>query len=610
MNKKVVQGAALKELARNDQTLGAEIIADYLIHKKVPYIVGVSGHGIMGMLDAFFDRKDKIKTFSLHHESAGPYIADAYYRITHRPLAAYASCGPGSSNLYIGVAAAQVDSSAMLVITGNVATSHWNKGTFQESAQYFQGDFVNSLRPYVKRSFQPTRADMLPASLRQAFDLMETGQTGPVHLDVPFNVFREPIDRIALEKEMWPPQKRGRSGADMKFIREALQLLSSATRPLIVAGHGVQLAEAEPELQALAEFLQIPVANTPMAKDVFDNGHPLSLGQLGRNGTYHGNGASRSADVILAIGTSFDDRSTSAWLPGHTYNFPKTKLIHIDSDPSQIGKNFPVTLGIVGDACIVLQQLIDTARESSQPKPRYEAWLADIKRWQEKWVAHQARHQHSDAKPIRPERFIYDLRRILPEDAILVADIGLHHNWLISEWQPRRPRSFLHNWGFGSMGFGVAAPIGAKLAAPDRPVVSVCGDGGFLMLPSAILTAVEYNLPVVWIVWNNYGYVSIRDVQSATLGANREIATSFRNDRTGELFTTDFAMMARSMGANGVVVEEPRDFAEQLEQAIRSERPTVLDVRMDREAKVTVTGSWELPPLPPFKPSLGWEGDR
>jgi acetolactate synthase-1/2/3 large subunit len=214
----------------------------------------------------------------------------------------------------------------------------------------------------------------------------------------------------------------------------------------------------------------------------------------------------------------------------------------------------------------------------------------------------------SDAVPIQPARLVAELRRAVPEDGIVLADVGVHHNWLVCDYPALRSRTLLQSWGFASMGFGVAGSLGAKLAAPDRPVVAVCGDGGFLMLPSAVATAVEYDIPVVWVVWNNYGYVSIRDQQLGYFGAGRELATSFEDSR-GALFSVDFAALARSMGAEGARVEQPCHLADQLRAAIESGRPAVLDVRVDREARPPATGSWDLPPLPHPLPNFGWGED-
>ena len=359
---------------------GAAYIVDFLIRRKVPYAFGLCGHGNIGLLDALLDRKDEIRTISVHHESAAPFMADAYFRIRQEPVATFTSCGPGSANLIVGIAAAFADSSAMLSITGNVPTGQWNRGPFQETGKYFQGDFVNVIRPYVKRSFQPTRPDMLPLALEQAFSLMTNGRPGPVNLDVPLNVF---VEQLEAPRELRSGRKWAKPSGDPDAIARAATLLAEAERPVIVAGHGVELSAAEAELLALAEALQIPVATTPFGKGVMDSRHSLSLGPTGRNGSYPANAACRNADVILALGTRFDDRATSAWLPGFTYSIPPSKLIHVDIDPSEIGRNFQPVIGIIGDAGIVLKQLLS---ESKKKKTGRSSWLERIAGWRKRWT--------------------------------------------------------------------------------------------------------------------------------------------------------------------------------------------------------------------------------
>lgn len=598
-----VQPAPVKPAAK-----GAEYIADFLIQQKVPYIFGVCGHGILGLLDGLFDRQDEIKAISVHHESAAGFMAEAYFRITQKPAATYTSCGPGSANLILAIAAAFADSSAMLNITGNVPTQQWNRGPFQETGRYFQGDFVNVLRPYVKRSFQPTRADMLPLALRQAFALMTNGRPGPVNIDIPLNVFVELVDETSAQRDnQWPVAEYTRPAADPAAVDEALRLLQNAKRPVIVAGHGVELSGAEPELLMLAEALRIPVATTPFGKGVIDPRNSLSLGSTGRNGSYPANAACRNADVILALGTRFDDRATSAWLPGFTYNIPPTKLIHVDIDATEIGRNFRPEIGVVADAKLFLQQLLAAPR--SLANGHRDGWLERIAGWRKRWEEATKPPRSSDAMPIRPERAIADLRKVVPIDGIVLSDVGIHHNWLVAEFEALKPRTFLQTWGFASMGFAVSGSIGAKLAAPDRPVVAVAGDGSFMMNSTAVLTAVEYDIPVVWLVWNNFGYCSIRDQQRGYFGKDRELAVSF-TDAKGNLFSADYAMMARSMGAVGQTVEKPADLAPQLEAAIASGKPTVLDVRIDREVRPLATGSWDLPPIQHPLPNFGWGEDE
>ena len=598
-------GGSVQALSQTAVQTGAECIVDFLIRQKVPYIFGLCGHGILGLLDGLFDRQDEIRTISVHHESAAAFMAEAYFRVKQQPVATYTSCGPGSANLIVAVAAAFADSSAMINITGNVPTGQWNRGPFQETGRYFQGDFVSAMRPYVKRSFQPTRPDMLRLALRQAFALATNGRPGPVHIDVPLNVFVEPVPESSEAEAAECDANWARPAGDPAAIAGAISLIEKAERPVIVAGHGVELSGAEPELLAFAEKLRIPVATTPFGKGVFDARHELSLGPTGRNGSYMGNAACRNADVILALGTRFDDRATSAWLPGFTYSFPPTKLIHVDIDPQELGRNFQPAIAIVGDAKLVLQQLLSASRKAADSHQR---WLTRIEGWRKRWHQATSPNRTSDAVPIRPERVVAELRKAVPGNGIVLADVGVHHNWLVSEWEASETRTFLQTWGFASMGFGVSGPLGAKLAARDRPVVAVCGDGGFVMNPGAVLTAVEYSIPVVWLVWNNHGYCAIRDQQLGYFGQNRELATSF-TDSNGHLFSADYALMARSMGAEGHLVEKPEHLAGQLEAAIASERPTVLDVRIEREARPISTGSWDLPPKPHPLPGFGWRED-
>ena len=593
---------------------GAEIIAEYLIRERVPYVVGLCGHGDLGLLDALYDRRDEIRTLSVHHESAAGFIADAYYRVRHEPLATLTSCGPGSANLPVALGSALMDSSAFLAITGNVPTSQFNRSPFQEAGRHFQADFPSALRPFVKRGFQATRADQLPLMLRQAFATMLGGRPGPVHLDVPLDVFVETSAQEIPDPGQWRHGISARSAAAKQDIEAILDLLLAADRPVIIAGHGVENAGAAAELAAFAEAGGVPVATSPLGKSAADAGSPLFLGATGRNGTYQANRAARSADVILAFGTRFDDRSTSSWLPGYTYSIPPTRLIQVDIDPAELGHNYPVALGVAASPRDVLAQLSEALRaraSAGDQRARPDAagrrrWLAEVSAWRQEWEREVAPGRSSQARPIRPERVLAELRAALPADGILLSDVGAHHNWIVQEWLPGGPGTLVQSWGFASMGFGMAGALGARLAAPDRPVAAVVGDGCFLMLPSVVATAVQYDLPVVWLVWNNGGYISIRDQQRGYFGAGRELATSFRHDADGEPYCADYAAMARSMGAQGIRVDDPADLADALKTALGSGLPTVIDVAVDAEAAQPAAATWLLPPLPHPEPTFAW----
>ena len=583
---------------------GGEIIVEYLAREKVPYVFGLCGHGNVGLLDALYDRTDAIKTISTRHEQTAGHMADAYFRVAHRPVATLTSCGPGSANLPIALACAFMDSSALLAITGNVPTSQFNRAAFQETYRHFQADFPSVIRPYVKRSWQPTRTDMLPTALRQAFATMLGGRPGPVNLDVPFNVFKEPADVELSEPGAWRAGISSRSGGDPDAIRRAVELLRDARRPLIYVGHGVTLSEGAAELTAVARRLRIPVIFSPNGFGTLDMTDPLALGFVGRNGAFHANEAARTCDVLLALGVRFDDRSSSSWIPGYSFNIPPTRLIHVDIDAEEIGRNYPVHLGIVGDARTVLRQLLEATETTRPGAAARDAWLADTAKWRAQWEGFIAPQRDSEVEPIHPQRVVQALRAVMPDDGIILPDVGVHHNWIVQFWTARRPQTLLNSWGFGAMGFGVCGVLGAKLAAPDRPCVAVCGDGGFMMRPDVLCTAVEYDIPAVWVVWNNFAYGGIRDIQMGML-AKREIATSFVREKDGRLINPDFVALARACGADGIRVERPGDLAGAIEHAIKANAPFVLDVHVDRDIRPPGVGTWELPPLPYGEPAFG-----
>jgi acetolactate synthase I/II/III large subunit len=590
---------------------GGELIVEYLVRERVPYVFGLCGHGNVGLLDALYDRPDAIKTISTRHEQTAGHMADAYFRVAHKPVATLTSCGPGSANIPIALACAFMDSSAFLAITGNVPTSQFNRAAFQETYRHFQADYPSVIRPYVKRSFQPTRTDMLPTALRQAFATMLGGRPGPVNLDVPFNVFKEAADEDVVEPGEWRAGISSRSGGDPADIRRAVELLRSARRPLIYVGHGVTLSEAGADLTALAHRLRIPVIFSPNGFGTLDMADPLALGFVGRNGVFQANEAARTCDVLLAVGVRFDDRSSSTWIPGYSFNIPPTRLIHVDIDGEEIGRNYPVHLGIVGDARTVLRQMLAEAA-AGPDTPSREAWLGEIAIWRAKWEEFIQPQWQSDAEPIHPLRVVRALQSVLPDDGIILPDVGVHHNWVVQFWRARRPQTLLNTWGFGAMGFGVCGVLGAKLAAPERACVSVCGDGGFMMRPDVLCTAVEYGIPAVWIVWNNFAYAGIRDIQHGMF-AKREIATSFVRESDGRLINPDFVALARACGADGIRVEHAADLEGALEHALRAGAPFVLDVHVDRDIRPPSVGTWQLPPTPYGEPAFGKRrlpGDR
>src|SRR3984893_6273904 len=582
---------------------GGELIAEFLIREKIPYIFGICGHGNVGILDALYDVRDKIKLVSPRHEQTAGHMADRYFRVKHQAVATLTSCGPGSANLIMALAVALTDSSALLAITANVPTSQFNRSPFQELNRHNQADFPNIIRPVVKRSFQPSRVDMLPLALRQAVTTMTSGRAGPVNVDVPFNLFQESAE-VTLEAP-WDGFNARRSGAAPEDIERTATMLLAAKRPAIFIGHGVTLSEAGAELTELVHALEIPVLSSPNGMGCLDMTDPLSLGFIGRNGTYPANQAGRHADLVLAVGARFDDRSSSSWLPGYSWNFPATKLIHVDVDHAELGRNYAPDLGILADARTFLRQLLaELERRNANKGGRLKPWHAEIRTWQAEWEAFVRPNFSLHTSPLRPERVVEDCRAVLPDDAIISLDSGVHHNWFMQFWAARRPQTMLNTWGFSGMGFGPSAILGAKLAAPDRPCVAICGDGGFTMVPHVLCTAVEYDIPAVWVVWNNFAWGAIRDIQYGLFNG-RELGTAFYQGPNNKPYNPDFAAWARGSGAEGLTVTKSEDFKGALEPAIKLAKPCLLDVHVDANVRPPAIGTWALPRIPDTEAVFG-----
>jgi acetolactate synthase-1/2/3 large subunit len=592
-------------MARGNQLNGGQVIVDYLIREKVPYAFGLCGHGNIGFIDALHERAEEIKTISTRHETVAGFMADVYYRVSGQPTATFTSCGPGSVNLPIALANAYLDSVPFLAVTGNVPTSQFNRGAFQELYRQYQADYPSTVRAMCKQVFQPTRGEQVPQTIRQAWKTMVTGRPGPVVVDVPFDIFKEEAGETPDPRD-WSAGISCRCGADPEGVAKAAEMLIAAERPAILVGQGVRYGGASEDLLRLAERLQIPVAASASGLGAIDTHHPLSLGLVSRGGLYQANSATRQADVLLALGVRFDDRTSSSWLPGYSFTIPPTRLIHVDIDPDEIARNYPVALGLMADVRTFLRQLSAEIEMRKAPRttPARQAWLQAIEGWRREWEAVVAPGYGDEASPINPQRAAHEIDRALPEDAILVSDIGVHHNWLLQFCKPRRPDSLIGCMGFGPMGFGVAGVLGAKLAAPERPCVSVCGDGAFFMHASVLGTAVENAIPAVWIVWNNYSYASIRGLQRGYL-EGRELATEFRHPETGAPYNPDFAALARSCGVEGVRIDRAGDLGDAVKVAIASGRPYLIDANIGADLNPGGAGVWELPGLGRSRPLIG-----
>jgi len=575
------------------QLTGGEIIAEYLIKEKVPYVVGIPGHGILGVVDAFKDRQDKIKTLMIRHEQSAVHLADGYYRVTGQPLAVFTSIGPGAINTAIGIATAYVDSTAVLVITGDTHTHMHGKGVLQEIERQHSSNFPRIMEPIVKRYWTPTNVAQLPHIMQRAFGYMMTGRRGPVLIDMPMDVQCDSADVTIPDPENRKPF--GRILPDPVAIDKAVELLSRSKRPVILAGGGVISADACGELLQLAETLGAAVVTTMMGKSAFPENHPLYGWHTGSKGTSCGNKLTSTADVLLAVGCRFADETASSYKHGVSFSIPPTELIHVDIDESEIGKNYPCKVGIVADAKSAMSQINDALKDTSVVDKRFYAM--EIGQLVADWLESMREFREYDKTPTTISRMLKELREFLDDDAIVVCSSGNTQAQILQEFLFYQPRTCLTTGGFSTMGFTVPASLGAKLAFPDRQVIGVLGDGDFMMTMQELSTAVQYNIPVVIMIANNMGWISIKDLQTAAYGADRTFATDFVK-QDGSIYSPDFKTIAEAFGCFAQKIDNGDDVKPALQKAFNSGKPSVIEVIVERDFPFSggkVAGWWDVP---------------
>ncbi len=575
---------------------GGQIVAEYLIREGMPMLFGVSGHGITALLDAFVDRRDDIAVIQAIHEQGAAHMADAYYRVAAKPCGVFTSIGPGAVNTAMGVACAYIDSMPLLLITGSVHTYMRGRGVLQELERTHWANFPRMMEPIVKRWWQPSRVDQLPNVLHLAFNVMLEGRRGPAHIDIPMDVQAEFAEIDALPDPV-TRRPRGRPHGDPGAVDEAAKLLLNAGRPLILAGGGVISSGGESALRQLAEFLGAPVTVTWMGKGAIAEDHELYAWPCGDLGSISGNTLAREADVVLAVGCRFTDRTASSFRRGVTFNIPPTKLIHIDLDPYEIGKNYPVEVGIVGDARATLEDLLLSLHELAAPcdyrsTPYFERIAALKARWDEALRP----SRESDATPMTISRALIEARSVLERDGIVVTGAGNPQSQVFTEFPVYGSRQHITPGGFSAMGFEVPAAIGAKLAAPNRQVLAIVGDGSFLQTVQELAMAAQYDIPAVFLVLNNYGWECIKNLQTLQFGPDRVIATSFKKN-DGTPFSANLAQVAEGFGCYAERVEHPAQLADALRRAFASGRPAVVEALCSRqlpESGLTTTGWWDV----------------
>lgn len=574
---------------------GGQIVTEYLVREKVEYVFAIPGHGNTALMDAFVDRKDELTVIPAMHEQGASHMADGYYRATGRVAAVCVTIGPGATNTLTGIATAFMDSMPQLVITGAVHTYMSGKGILQEIDRPHADNFPRMAEPVVKRWFEPHHVEQLPGIMSHAFNTMLEGRRGPALINFPQDIQAEVAD-IEL-----PPiqerRSRGRLHGDPVEIARAAVLLLSAKRPVILAGGGVIAAEASDLLVRVAEHIGAPVTTSFNGKGAIAEDHELYAWPCGDMGSFSGNAMTREADVILSVGCRFSDRITSSYAPGVTFDIPKTKLIHVDIDGFEIGKNYPAEVGIVGDAHAVLAALLSEMEKSAPARDyrnsEYFRRLQDLKA---KWLEHLRPQQQANHAPITISQALAEARKALPRDTIIVTDSSCPQNQVYNEFPVYGPKQHITAGGFSGIGFALPAAIGAKLGVPDKPVVCICGDGAFLQTGTELATAVMMGIPAVFLILNNGGWCGIRNLQLNLFGEDRELITNFKTP-DGASWMANCTDFAKSLGAAGERVEDSAEIGNALKRALASGRPYVVEVICSLErpwSNMHMTGWWDI----------------
>lgn len=567
------------------QDLVSHQLVRYLERRGVTHIFGLCGHTNIAVLSALGN--SSIRFVNTRHEQIAAHMADGYARVTGRAAVVLSHLGPGLTNAATGVANAALDSIPMVVIAGDVPSYFYGHHPHQEINLHADAAQWEIYRPFVKRAWRVDRADMVADIIGRAFETAEAGRPGPVLVSVPMDIFSTAVDVADFERLDDGTRRIDPPALAEPTAEAIIEMLSAAERPVIYAGGGIILGNAADELRAFVDHMGIPVAHSLMGKGALPDDHPLTLGMTGFWGTEFVNEQCRTADVILALGTRFCEADCSSWDPAYTFDIPNTRLIHIDIDPAEIGRNYPVEIGAIADLKAALAALLRVAGRT--PRRDAGARRDAIAAYRRSFAARNADAQVSDTFPMRPERILAEVRELLPRDAIITTDVGWNKNGVGQQFPIYTPGTILTPGGYATMGFGAPAAMGAKLAAPDRLVVSLVGDGGFGQNPALLATAFEEGIPVIWVVMNNCAYGTIAGLQKAHFDTT--VGTLFEKD--GEPYSPDFAAIARGYGIDGVRIEAAGQFRPALAAAIAAGRPCVIDVQM-QNAPVPTAGHWDI----------------
>ncbi len=562
-----------KDKAEKKKLSGAEIFIKSLKEKKIDVIFGYPGGAVIDIFDAMHD--SDIDFYLTRHEQGAAHAADGYARASGKCGVCIATSGPGATNLVTGIATAQMDSIPMIAITGQVSTNLIGNEAFQEV------DATGISRAITKHNYLVKDVDNLAQIIDEAFYIATTGRPGPVLIDIPKDI-QQQKSSITKSKGVNIPGYKPTLMGNLKQIKSAAELINKAKRPVIYAGGGVITSDASALLKKLAEKINTPVTTTLLGLGSFPETHDLSLGMLGMHGTQYANLAIMESDVIIAIGARFDDRVT-----GKISEFaPHAKIIHIDIDPSSVGKNVRVDIPIVGDAKQILKELDKVLKPE-----KHADWKKEIDAWKEKLPLVYKKKKGV----VSPQYVIESIREVTKGKAIISTEVGQNQMWVAQYYKFDKPRTLLTSGGLGTMGYGFPAAIGAKVARPDMPVFDIAGDGSIQMNIQELATAVIKNVGVKIIILNNGFLGMVRQWQELFYG-KRYSATCLR---TGALnpdkvkkpkecseYTPDFVKLAEAYGATGMRVAKNEDVKNAIKKALKIDGPVIVDCIIDSEENV------------------------
>lgn len=570
----------------NETVPASEALVAQLESYGVEYVFGTCGHTNIALLDAL--GPSSIEFVIARHEQAAAHAADGYARASGKPGVLLTHVGPGMMNAVTGVATAAMDSVPLVVISGDIPSYYYGRHPHQEVNLHADADQTAIYRPFCKRVWPVQRTADLHRTLERAFWTATSGRPGAVLVNVPMDLFSRPVSPYVPGSHPLPDA--GLPGLPEDTARRIAEALLAAERPLIYFGGGLRGPEARQALLDLAEHLDIPLAHSLMGKGAVPDRHPLLLGMPGFWGLESTHAHTKDADVVLALATRFAETDASSWDDAYTWNFPPSRLIQIDIDPAEIGRNYPVEIGAVADVAHAVKA-IGTAVRAARPEPLSRPGLRDaIAVNREELFATAGEFGSSDNHPLRPQRILADLRATLPADTVLVTDVGWNKNGVAQSYDLPPEGRFITPGGASTMGFGPAAAVGVQLAQRQRTVVALIGDGGMSAQLPAVPMAVEQGLPVIFAVMNNRSHGTISDLQRSNYG--RGYGCDF-TDAEGESYSPDFAAYGRSCGADGYQVESADEFAKAVALAVERRRPAVIDIPMVNEP-VPTPGHWNI----------------